>query len=61
LQLVLTAMLVAVDDEVIDVEVEDVSTPTTDAALPSPAPDAQGEARLWQRWTKMGRGLMKKS
>jgi hypothetical protein len=54
------------DDDVIDVEVNEVHAPEPTTALPSPAPvdapaDAEVEAGLWQRWTNMGRGLLKKS
>jgi hypothetical protein len=43
-----------------DVEVYEVPEIQTPAALPSPAPDAEVEAGLWQRWTKMGRGRQEK-
>jgi hypothetical protein len=46
--------------DVIDVQAQEVSTPEA-TALPSPAPDTADEANLWERWTKMGRGILKKS
>jgi hypothetical protein len=49
--------------DVIDVEAEEVHTPEPLNALPSSVPDAaeENKAKLWERWTAMGRGAMKKS
>jgi|RhiMetStandDraft_8_1073273.scaffolds.fasta_scaffold00616_3 hypothetical protein len=49
------------NDEVINVVAEVVHTPEPTNALPSPAPDTDKETSLWQRWTNMGRGVLKKS
>jgi hypothetical protein len=48
------------DDDVIDVHAEDVSTPTPDAAVPSPTVDVEVEESLWKRWLSGARRQEKK-